>query len=228
MKSASGLNSLFHLPIMVSYSSHKRPEPYFIDEKDNLDYLHKRSEAILDPQIRVMRRSDSNNLDRHVRVTKRSLEEALNPKIRVMKKAAESALDPQIRVMRRAASESVLVPQLRVMRRAESALGHHIRVMRAEAPSPQIRIVWSISTWRGDLYIRVAWQTLFLTKLLKLKYVLLCYLNVECKYFDSNKVAEAGNCIASYVSMIKLNKILKSTKIRVSNHSFPLKICLVK
>ena len=59
---------------MISYLSHKRPEPYFIDEKDNLDYLHKRSEAILDPQIRVMRRSDSNNLDRHVRVTKKSLE----------------------------------------------------------------------------------------------------------------------------------------------------------
>ena len=141
MKTSSGLNSLFHLPIMISYLSHKRPEPYLIDEEENFDYLHKRSDSeILDPQIRVMRRSDS-NLDRHIRVTKKSLEEALDPKIRVMKKAEEaSPLDPQIRVMRRG-SESVLGPQLRVMRRSKSPLGAQRWLKRSEASSPQLRIV---------------------------------------------------------------------------------------
>ena len=141
MRSSSMLDSLFHLPFMVSY---KRSDPGI--DVENLDSPVKRAGDILDPQVRVMR-SDS-NLDRHIRVTRRSLEEALNPKIRVMKRS-ESMLDPQIRVMRRG-SESVLGPQLRVMRRSESALGpqvrvmrrspgHQVRVMRSEAP--QIRIV---------------------------------------------------------------------------------------
>ena len=137
--------------MMIAY---KRSDPDFDDE--NIDNPVKRSDSILDPQIRVMR-SDS-NLDRHIRVTRRSLE-AFNPKVRVMKRS-ESLLDPQIRVMRRS-SESVLGPQLRVMRRSESPLrpqirvmrspGHQVRVMRSDSPQPQIRIVWS---WRLQ-YLRI-------------------------------------------------------------------------
>ena len=95
---------------MVAY---KRSDPDF-DNYETIDNPVKRSDSILDPQIRVMR-SDS-NLDRHIRVTRRSLE-AFNHKLRVMKRS-ESMLDPQIRVTR-GSSESVLGPQLRVMRRSE-------------------------------------------------------------------------------------------------------------
>ena len=150
MKSSSMLKQLFHHPIMIAY---KRSGPELHEDLS----FEKRS--MLGPQVDL-------NLDRHIRVMKRAREKALDPQIRVMRRSeavlepqirvmrsSESVLEPQIRVMRSA--ESPLASQIRVMRSAETPLASQIRVMRsAESPlASQIRVLRSGSDYKPQIRI---------------------------------------------------------------------------